>query len=40
VDGQLLKTIDQLGVTVASIRNLAGDEDLVAAAKGGDELAF
>jgi hypothetical protein len=40
MDDQRLKTIDELGVTVASIRDSAGDEELVAAAKGGDELAF
>ena len=40
MDGQLLKTIDELGVTVASSQDSAGDEELVAAAKGGDELAF
>jgi RNA polymerase sigma-70 factor (ECF subfamily) len=40
MDGQLLKTIDELGVTVASTLDSVGDEELVAAAKGGDELAF
>ena len=40
MDGQLLKTIDEPGVTVAPTRDSAGDEELVAAAKGGDELAF
>jgi len=40
VDGQLWKTIDELGVTVAPTHNSAGDEELVAAAKSGDELAF
>ena len=40
MDGQLLKTIDELGVTVTSTRDSAGDEELVAAAKSGDELAF
>jgi RNA polymerase sigma-70 factor, ECF subfamily len=40
MDGHLLKTIDELGVTFASTRDSAGDEQLVAAAKGGDELAF
>ena len=38
--GQLLKTIDELGVTVASSQDSAGDEELVAAAKGRVELAF
>ena len=38
--GQLLKRIDELGVTVASSQDSAGDEELVAAAKGGDDLAF
>ena len=40
MDGQLLKTIDELGVTVASSQDSAGDDELVAAAKGGDDLAF
>jgi len=40
MDDQRLKTIDELGVTVATIRDSTGDEELVAAAKGGDELAF
>ena len=40
MDGQLWKTIDELGVTVAPTHNSAGDEELVAAAKSGDELAF
>jgi RNA polymerase sigma-70 factor (ECF subfamily) len=40
MDGQLLKTIDELGVTIASSQDSAGDEELVAAAKGGDDLAF
>jgi RNA polymerase sigma-70 factor, ECF subfamily len=40
MDGQLLKAIDELGVTVASTRDSAGDEELVATAKGRDELAF
>jgi RNA polymerase sigma-70 factor, ECF subfamily len=40
MDGQLLKTIDELGVTVASSQESPGDEELVAATKGGDELAF
>jgi hypothetical protein len=40
MDGQLLKTIDELGVTIVSSQGSARDEELVAAAKGGDELAF
>jgi RNA polymerase sigma-70 factor (ECF subfamily) len=40
MDGQLLKTIDEPGVTVAPSQDSAGDEELVAAAKGGDDLAF
>ena len=40
MDSQLLKTIDEPGVTVGSSQASAGDEELVAAAKGGDELAF
>jgi RNA polymerase sigma-70 factor (ECF subfamily) len=40
MDGQLLKSIDEQGVTVASTRDSAGDEELVAAAKRGDEVAF
>src|ERR1700746_102197 len=40
MDGQLLKTIDEPGVTIASSQDSARDEELVAAAKGGDELAF
>ena len=40
MDGQLLETIDELSVTVASSRDSAGDQELVAAAKGGDHLAF
>ena len=40
MDRQLLKTIDELGVTVASSHDSAGDQELVAAAKGGDDLAF
>ena len=40
MDGQLLKAIDELGVTIASSLDSARDEELVAAAKGGDELAF
>src|ERR1700688_5259070 len=37
---QLLKTSDEPGVTFASAQYSAGDEELVAAAKGGDDLAF
>ena len=40
MDRQLLETIDELGVIVASTGDAAGDEELVAAAKGGDDLAF
>ena len=40
MDRQLLTTIDELGVTVARSQDSAGDKELVAAAKGGDELAF
>ncbi|HXO00394.1 MAG TPA: sigma-70 family RNA polymerase sigma factor [Candidatus Acidoferrales bacterium] len=40
MDGQPLKTIDELGVTVDFSPASAGDEELVVAAKGGDELAF
>jgi RNA polymerase sigma-70 factor (ECF subfamily) len=40
MDGQILKSIDEQGATVASTRDSAGDEELVAAAKGGDDLAF
>jgi RNA polymerase sigma-70 factor, ECF subfamily len=40
MDGQLLKTIDEPGVTIASSQGSARDEELVAAAKGGDEPAF
>lgn len=40
MDGQLLKTIDELGVTGASSQDSAGDEELIAAAIGGDDLAF
>jgi len=39
MDGQL-PTTDELRVTVVRTRDLAGDEELVAAANGGDELAF
>ena len=38
--GQLLKTTDGVGVTVPSSQDSVGDEELVAAAKGGDDLAF
>jgi RNA polymerase sigma-70 factor (ECF subfamily) len=37
---QLLKPIDELGVIVASSQDSDRDEELVAAAKGGDDLAF
>jgi RNA polymerase sigma-70 factor (ECF subfamily) len=37
---QLLNGIGKSGVTAASTRDSAGDEELVAAAKGGDEVAF
>ena len=37
---QLLNGIGKSGVTATSSRDSAGDEELVAAAKGGDELAF
>jgi RNA polymerase sigma-70 factor, ECF subfamily len=40
MDHQLLKTIDELGVTVACAQESARDEELVAAAKGGDDVAF
>jgi len=40
MDRQLLTTIDELGVTVARSQDSAGDKELVAAAKGGDDLAF
>lgn len=40
MDRQRLKTIDELGVTVASPQVSARDEELVAAAKVGDDLAF
>jgi RNA polymerase sigma-70 factor (ECF subfamily) len=40
MDRQLLKSIDELGLTVASSHDSAGDRELVAAAKGGDSLAF
>jgi RNA polymerase sigma-70 factor (ECF subfamily) len=40
MDGQLLKTINELGVAVASSQDSVADEELVAAAKGGDDLAF
>jgi RNA polymerase sigma-70 factor (ECF subfamily) len=37
---QRSKTIEELGVTVASAQDSAGDQELVAAAKGGDDVAF
>jgi RNA polymerase sigma-70 factor, ECF subfamily len=40
MDRQLLRTIDEPGATVASSQVSAGDRELVAAAKDGDELAF
>jgi RNA polymerase sigma-70 factor (ECF subfamily) len=40
MDHQLLTTIDERGATVASSQDSTGDEQLVAAATGGDELAF
>jgi RNA polymerase sigma-70 factor (ECF subfamily) len=40
MDCQLLKVIDELGVTVARSQDSVGDEELVAAAKAGDDLAF
>jgi RNA polymerase sigma factor (sigma-70 family) len=40
MDRQQVKTIGELGVSVASFQDSAGDAALVAAAKGGDELAF
>jgi membrane fusion protein (multidrug efflux system) len=41
MDGQLLmKKIGEPGVIVASSHDSAGDEEVVTAAKGGDELAF
>jgi RNA polymerase sigma-70 factor, ECF subfamily len=40
MDVQLLKTTDELGMTIASSQQSARDEELVAAAKDGDELAF
>ena len=40
MDGQLTTTTDEIRVNVVRSRDLAGDEKLVAAAKGGDELAF
>ena len=40
MDRQLLKTIDETGVTDASAQYSAGDDELVAAAKGGDGVAF
>jgi RNA polymerase sigma-70 factor, ECF subfamily len=40
MDRQLLKTMDEIGVTVASAQYSARDDELVAAAKAGDDLAF
>jgi RNA polymerase sigma-70 factor, ECF subfamily len=40
MDGQLFKTIDERSATVASSQDSAGDEELVACAKGLDDLAF
>jgi RNA polymerase sigma-70 factor (ECF subfamily) len=40
MDCQLLKVIDELGVTVVRSQDSVGDEELVAAAKAGDDLAF
>jgi RNA polymerase sigma-70 factor (ECF subfamily) len=40
MDGQLTTTTDEIRVNVVRSRDLAGDEKLVAAAKGGEELAF
>jgi RNA polymerase sigma-70 factor (ECF subfamily) len=40
MDRRLLKAIDELGVTVDSSQLSARDEELVASAKGGDDLAF
>src|ERR1700722_4884653 len=40
MDRQLPTTTNELRVTVVRTRDSAGDEELVAAAKGGDELAF
>ena len=40
MDHQLLATIDEPSATVPSPQVSAGDEELVAAAKDGDELAF
>jgi RNA polymerase sigma-70 factor (ECF subfamily) len=40
MDSQLLKTIDEPGVTDACAQCSAGDDELVAAAKGGDGVAF
>jgi RNA polymerase sigma-70 factor (ECF subfamily) len=40
MDRQLLKTINETGVTDASTQYSAGDDELVAAAKGGDGVAF
>jgi len=40
MDVQLMKTTDELGTTIASSQQSPRDEELVGAAKGGDELAF
>jgi RNA polymerase sigma-70 factor (ECF subfamily) len=40
MDRQLLKTIDEISLTVASAQYSARDDELVAAAKAGDDLAF
>jgi RNA polymerase sigma-70 factor (ECF subfamily) len=40
MDHQLLKASDEPGVTFASAQYSAGDDELVAAAKGGDGVAF
>jgi RNA polymerase sigma-70 factor (ECF subfamily) len=40
MDRERLKTIDELVATFASSQHSAGDEELVAAAKRGDDLAF
>ena len=40
MDSQLLERIDELGVTVNTFQASGGDEELVAAAQGGDDLAF
>jgi RNA polymerase sigma-70 factor, ECF subfamily len=40
MDCQLLKVIDELGVTIARSQDSVADDELVAAAKAGDDLAF